>query len=348
MVLERTEPGAAPVRALEEKGRMRIRPIISVFVMITIAGAVGFVAWQRFRGPALPDSIAVANGRIEAEQVQIATKLAGRVSQVLADEGQTVEAGAVVARMDATELEHELHAAEAQVRRAEKARVQAEASIAQRKSERKYAQQELQRAVDLHDKGFFTTSKLDEKRTLADTAESAYETAVAGLDAAKDEVTAGRAEVERLQSLINDTVLVAPRRGRIEYKLAESGEVLAVGQRVFTLLDLTDVYMTVFLPSSAAGRLALNDEARLILDPIPQYVIPAKVTFVAAEAQFTPKSVETAEEREKLMFRVKLTIAPDLLKQYESRVKTGVRGLAYVRVKRDTPWPENLAVKLPP
>ena len=80
---------------------------------------------------------------------------------------------------------------------------------------------------------------------------------------------------------------------------------------------------------------------------LPGYVFPAKVTFVATEAQFTPKTVETAEEREKLMFRVKLTIAPELRKRYENQVKTGVRGIGYVRTERDAAWPDSLAVKLP-
>jgi HlyD family secretion protein len=156
-----------------------------------------------------------------------------------------------------------------------------------------------------------------------------------------------QAEIVRIESLIADTVLKAPVSGRVQYRLAQPGEVLAAGAPVLTLLDLTDVYMTVFLPASAAGPLALGSEARLILDPVPQYVIPATVSFVASEAQFTPKSVETAEERDKLMFRVKLSIAPALLKQYEKQVKTGVRGVAYVRVGQEAAWPDNLAVKLP-
>jgi HlyD family secretion protein len=76
-------------------------------------------------------------------------------------------------------------------------------------------------------------------------------------------------------------------------------------------------------------------------------VFPAKVTFVATEAQFTPKTVETPEEREKLMFRMKLTIDPELRKKYEYQVKTGIRGIGYVRSNPDTPWPDKLAVKLP-
>ena len=114
-----------------------------------------------------------------------------------------------------------------------------------------------------------------------------------------------------------------------------------------TILDLTDVYMTVFLPAADAGRLAVGDEARIILDPVPDYVIPAKVSFVAADAQFTPKTVETTDERAKLMFRVKLKIDAQVLQQFYTRVKTGVRGLGFVRTKADLEWPPELQVKLP-
>ncbi len=122
---------------------------------------------------------------------------------------------------------------------------------------------------------------------------------------------------------------------------------LGAGGRVATLLDLGDVYMTVFLPAADAGTLPIGAEARLVLDPIPQFTIPAAVSFVAPEAQFTPKTVETHDERADLMFRVKLQISPLLLKQHEQQVKTGVRGVAYVRVRQAAAWPDGLAVKLP-
>jgi HlyD family secretion protein len=105
--------------------------------------------------------------------------------------------------------------------------------------------------------------------------------------------------------------------------------------------------MTVFLPAADAGRLAVGDEARIILDPVPDYVIPAKVSFVAADAQFTPKTVETTDERAKLMFRIKLKIDAEVLQQFYTRVKTGVRGLGFVRTKPYVEWPADLQVKLP-
>ena len=133
----------------------------------------------------------------------------------------------------------------------------------------------------------------------------------------------------------------------MQYRLAHAGEVVSAGQRILTILDLNDVYMTIYLPAEQAGRLTIGDEARTILDPIPQYVLPNTVSFVATETQFTPKSVETTEEREKLMFRVKLQGDPAVLDKYHRVVKTGVRGLGFVRTDPKIPWPADLVVKLP-
>ncbi len=180
-------------------------------------------------------------------------------------------------------------------------------------------------------------------------------TAKAGLVAARSQVVqaqsaieAAQATVERIKADLEDSVLKAPRAGRVQYRLAEPGEVLAAGGKVVSMLDLSDVYMTVFLPETTAGRLAIGAQARLVLDVAPQYVIPAKVSFVAAEAQFTPKTVETAAERQKLVFRVKAQIDPELLRKYRTRVKAGLPGVAYVQVDPNAQWPPNLEVKLPP
>ena len=167
-------------------------------------------------------------------------------------------------------------------------------------------------------------------------------------EAAEESVKAAEADVERLQAVLADLVLLSPRTGRVQYRLARAGEVVAAGQRILTILDLKDVYMTIYLPADQAGKLGIGDEARVILDPIPEFVFPATISFVATEAQFTPKSVETAEERAKLMFRVKLQADPKVLDQYHRQVKTGVRGLGFVRTDPKVPWPDNLQVKLPP
>ncbi len=129
----------------------------------------------------------------------------------------------------------------------------------------------------------------------------------------------------------------------MQYLVAQPGDVLASGGRVLNMVDLSDVHMTFFLPTAEAGRLAIGAEARLVLDALPQFAIPARITYVADVAQFTPKTVETDEERSKLMFRVRAQIAPELLRQYLEYVKTGLPGVAYVRIDPEAQWPQSVA-----
>jgi HlyD family secretion protein len=156
-------------------------------------------------------------------------------------------------------------------------------------------------------------------------------------------VEAARATIESINADITDSILTSPRDGRVQYRVAQPGEVLSAGGRVLNLVDLEDVYMTFFLPTRQAGRIAIGSEARIVLDAAPQYVIPARVSFVADVAQFTPKTVETQDEREKLMFRVKAQIPPELLRKYIQHVKTGLPGRAYVRVDPKAEWPPSLS-----
>jgi len=343
---DKSAPPAARPMPTATSRRKLLRIVAILFCIVAIAGAGGWYWWQQ-QLHALPAWITQANGRLEAEQVEIATKYPGRVAVVLAKEGDMVDAGQVVARMDTAELEAQLHSAEAKVRQAEFEQAMVEAVIVQRDSERTWAKQELDRAATLNRQGWSTGEQLDQRRNQMRSAQATYDAALAALDAVKAQIIAGQAEVARIKSQISDSVLVAPIRGRIQYKLSQPGEVLPAGGRVFTLLDLSDIYMTIFVPAHAAGLLALGDEARVTLDPVPGFVFPAKVTFVATEAQFTPKMVETAEEREKLMFRVKLSIDESIRHRYEEQVKTGLRGIGFVRTDRNAPWPDRLGVKLP-
>ena len=210
-----------------------------------------------------------------------------------------------------------------------------------------FAKSDFERGQELMKTGFITKQVFEQRKRNYDAAEAAVKTFTSQRDQAQSAIKNSEAQVERIQSIINDLTLVSPRLGRVQYQLARAGEVVAAGAPIVTILDLTDVYMTIFLPAADAGRLTIGDEARIILDPVPDYVIPAKISFVAADAQFTPKTVETKDERAKLMFRVKLKIDPQVLQQFYTRVKTGVRGMGFVRTKADVEWPADLQVKLP-
>jgi HlyD family secretion protein len=295
----------------------------------------------------MPDGIVKTNGRIEATEVDVAAKYPGRLATVSVNEGDEVTAGQVVATISSPETEAQLRGAQAQLLKAKQSLAEVVALIAQRKSDLDFARPDYERGKTLLDHGNIPQQVVDQRRNKLEAAEAGYVAANAQRDQAEAAIKAAEADVERLQSILVDLVLVSPRSGRVQYRLARAGEVVAAGQRVLTILDLNDVYMTIYLPANVAGPLMLGDEARTILDPIPQYVLPNTISFVATEAQFTPKSVETAEEREKLMFRVKLQADPQVINKYYRQVKTGVRGLGFVRTDPKIPWPAELAVKLP-
>ncbi|SLN66151.1 HlyD family secretion protein [Oceanibacterium hippocampi] len=326
---------------------MNVLRVAAVVVVLGVAaGGAGFYWWQQQRNE-LPDGFARANGRIEAERVDIALKFGGRIAEVLVREGAMVAAGERIARIDSTELEAQIRAAEAATRQARQELAQARALVVQREGELALAKADLNRTETLAARGYATREKLDQRRSKEITAAAALNTARAQVAAAEAAIEASEASVAARRADLADYSLTAPRGGRVQYRLAEPGEVLAAGGKVVTLLDLTDVYMDVYLPTDDAGRLRYGAEARLILDAAPQYVIPATVAFVASEAQFTPKYVETASEREKLTFRVKLQIPAEILGRYQEVIKTGVPGVAIVRISPEVPWPETLAVNLP-
>ena len=318
-----------------------------VLPFIAAAAVVAIALWWIFSSDELPEGLAMGNGRVEAEQIHVAAIYAGRVSEVLVREGDTVAEGQILARLDASALEAGMARMRAEAAQARSGVFEARAGIARRKAELTLAEREHRRAETLLRQGHTSEEQLDLRQSELEQAQAALEAAKAQYEAAERSVEAAGAEIKRLQVQIDDYVLKAPRDGRVQYRLAEPGEVLASGGRAVTLLDLSDVHMTIFLPSRDAGRLAVGSEARLVLDAAPEFVFPAKVSFVAADAQFTPRSVETKTERDKLMFRVEVKIDPALLRAHEERVKAGLPGVAYVRTGPDAVWPEALAPNPP-
>jgi len=329
---------------------------------LMLLALTGFL-WQRYAANRELEGLASGNGRIEAVEIDVAAKIPGRVREVLVREGELVQAGQVVARMDTSSLEAQLRQAEAELKRARSAVATARSQLAQRESERAAAQAAVeQREAELHlarqhaarssalaAEGAASRQQAEDDRARVQTASAALSAAraqvaaadaaiattraqVAGAEAAVD---AARASVQRIQADIADSILRTPRDGRVQYLVARAGEVVAAGAPMLNLIDLSDVYMTFFLPTAQAGRLALGTEVRLVLDAAPEYVIPARVSFVSDVAQFTPKTVETRSEREKLMFRVRAQIPPELLRQYIAYVKTGLPGVAYVLLDQE-------------
>jgi HlyD family secretion protein len=336
-------PAALPVPVQPSVPHRRGWPLFLLAVLL-LGGAAGGARlyWLRHIQVQIPLSISWSNGRLESDEIDISTKFAGRLAELDADEGDTVDAKQVVARMDTQDLAVLLKKAQAQVELAQKALDETNANVIQQQTQVTLASQEMERTRSLLQNGYATKELFDQRRQQVESATAALSAAKARVAQAQHALDASRSDVELNSVNIADNTLVAPRWGRIQYRLANIGEVLPAGGKVFTMLDLTYVYMDIYLPTDQAGRIKAGADARILLDAYPDRPIPAQVVFVATQAQFTPKTVETASEREKLMFRVRIRIDPKRLHAHADAIKSGVPGLAYIRTDPTVAWPDNL------
>jgi len=325
--------------------KSRAGKIIAILLLL-IASAAAYLLVSN-DSEVLPVGFVQGNGRIEAEQVEIAPTIAGRVARVLPSEGSMVVAGDVLVEMDTDELSAVLDRAKADVALARQLKAEAEALVLQRESERLRAEHELDRARALLAGENISEAIFEDRETTYHVAEAVLGAAKARVATAESQIAAAQAEVRRIAAQIEDATLVAPIPGRVLYRLAEPGEVVGAGAAILTLLSLEDVYMEVFLPAREAGLLPIGAEARIVLDVLPDFAIPASVTFVSPEAQFTPKQVETLSERVQLVFRVRVRIPEDLIAGRIEHVKTGLRGIAVIRLDSDSAWPESLNRRIP-
>lgn len=348
-----------------------MKKIIIIMAVLCAAG-LGYFAyrtWQNNSRTHIP-GIAMGNGRLEATEVDVASKISERIDKILVEDGTLVKKGQLLAQMQTNVLNAELDIAKAKHRQAitsaasAKAKIEvkkgeleaAKAVVKQKESSANNAKKRYDRAKQLlqtqaissqaydNDETIFLTTQAELAAALASEKQAVAEvnSAIADADGADANIQAMAAEVARIQADLDDSRLTAPIDGRVQYRIAEAGEVLSAGGRVLNLVDLTDVYMTFFLPEGISGKVAIGADARIVLDALPNVAIPAKISFVASSAQFTPKTVETQIERQKLMFRLRAKIAPELLKQYIEYVKTGLPGVAYVKIDPNAKWPDFL------
>jgi HlyD family secretion protein len=318
---------------------------IIAIVVVVVGGIFGYQRWKAAQS-ALPDGIASGNGRIEAKLVDIGAKEPLRIKDLLASEGDLVKPGQVLGHLDTETLEAELASNKSAALAAAKQLAVAESAIVKKQSEVKLAQTEVERTRKLVADRASSQRELDVRTTALEASKASLAQEEATLQAAKQDVETAEANVVKTQTRIDDATLVSPVLGRVLYRVAEPGEVLGPGGKALTLINLEDVYMEIFLPANEAAALKVGADARLTVDYAPGRSAAAFVSFVSPEAQFTPKQVETKSEREKLMFRVKIQAPSELVQEYVDRVKTGVRGVGYVKVNDSAVWPEWLEAGL--
>ena len=257
--------------------------VVAAAVVLVGGAAAGYVAWKQYEASQLPAGIVATNGRVEATQVDISTKIAGRVIEIVPHEGDMVSPGEVVARIDTSETGAQLDQAKAAAALARQTVATREADVASDDAQLQFANEEMRRTATLVDKGWSTHEQYDQRKQQLKSAEAALNAAKSQVDEARASVKTADAKVAELQAVVDDSTIKSPVRGRVQYRLVEPGAVLPAGGKIATVIDLSDVYTTVFLPAPLAGRLKIGDEARVVVDAYPDYVFPATVSFVAPE-----------------------------------------------------------------
>jgi len=317
-----------------------LKKTLVIAVIVIAAVGVGWYAYHRYRvkQEMKYPKFYSGNGRLEATEVYVSAKIAGRIDQIFVKEGDLVHKGDKLVQMQTNTLEAQKAATIAQIKACESNYKKSEAAVKLKENDLKYAKYKYDQQKKL-----FSTNATAEQQFKE--AETLYYNALAQLDTAKAEVLSSKAQIEvqkaelqKIEADIDDSLLIAKYDGRVQNLLAHEGEVLSAGGRVMNIIALTDVYMTFFLPTSIAGKVAEGADVKIVLDAAPEYPIPAKVTFIDPVAQFTPKSVETQVEREKLMFRIKASINPELLEKHLELVKTGMPGVAWVKLNPNAKW----------
>lgn len=327
---------------------MNTRLWIAALVVVVLGAGAYYLNLDT--GPELPEDFALGNGRVEGVQIDIVSRIAGRVESVDVLEGELVEVGQQVASIDTRLLRTQLASAKAQVASAEAQTASAAANVVQAEATLALAAISLDRTRELNERGTSTDAQLDASESEHAVAEANLQAAKASLHAQEALAEVSRAAVEEAQTNIEDATLVAPRPGRVLYRLVEPGEMVASGGQVVSMVDLGNIYLEFYLSELDAHRIAIGNEARIKLDIAPDFVVPAQVSFVSPVSQFTPSQVETEDTRAELVFRVRVRIAEELVKERIQMIKTGMRAVVYVRLTSPEPseWPDYLTVNIPP
>jgi HlyD family secretion protein len=290
--------------------------------------AAGFLAGACRKGD--DAGTIVASGHVEATEVLVSTKVAGTIEGLAVDEGATVAAGQELARIDTTDTRLALDAARAERAQAEAelrlrlagSRVEdvreAKSQVVRAEVDLAGAQQDLDRMEGLLSAGSGTTKARDDARTRRDAAAAALEAARQRLrrleagfrpeekDAARARLQSTDARIAQLEQQLKDAVVASPVAGVVTEKLAEKGELAARGTGIVVVTDLANAWLNAYVAEPDLGRLRLGEEAEVVTDD--GQARKGRVSFVASRAEFTPKNVQTRDERVKLVYRIKVAL----------------------------------------
>lgn len=304
-----------------------------VLVLLAVAGGIGAYYYSSSAGKE-PAGLTLF-GNVEVTEVDLGFKTPGRVAEVLTDEGLSVKKGDIIAKLESSELESSVAQAQAGLDEAnERLREisagsrrqeisQASASAAQAKAELDKAEKELRRAVFLHDSGAISAQKLEDAQKGRDVSFNMYRKSSEAHSLAvegprKESILAAQARVRQAEAALSlagerlkDATLYSPVSGIILRRNMEPGESAGAGAPVVTVGDLKNPWVRVYVKENRLNTVKIGQRAFVSVDSYPGRVFEGTVSYIASEAEFTPKNIQTKEERVKLVFAVKVAVKND-------------------------------------
>ncbi len=309
----------------------RRRIIILIVLVVVIVAALAFWVTRRDRD----DGALVVAGTVEATQARLAFETGGRIVEILPREGQTVQAGEPLARIDDAELQAKRRQAAAAVQgasvqlaelengfRSEEV-AQAAAAVNAAAERHEDASRDVERTRALREGGAVSPEALQKAETAAGVAAAQLRQAREQLDLMRrgprrEKIDAARAQLEQARAAeqaaaatLVDTVIRAPHAGVVTVRHREPNEIVAPGQPVLTVMNPGDRWVRIYVPENRIGAVHLGDAASIRSDTFPGKEYRGRVVFISPEAEFTPKSVQTTEERVRLVYAVKVRIEGD-------------------------------------
>jgi HlyD family secretion protein len=307
---------------------------VIVVVVVLLAAAAGYAAWRALRSEE-PAGVLVASGTVEATDARLGFQVPGRLAEVAVREGDEVAAGQLLARLDPATAQARRDQAAAQVaaagaqladlvagaRRQEIA--EARAAVTAAGDRQTDARRDLARTRMLHEGGALPREAFDKAELAVDLttsqltqAEERLRLLEAGprrerVEAQRAAVTQAEAALAGAETALADLELAAPFAGVVTVRHREPGEVVAAGQPALTLLDLDDRWVKIYVPEDRVGAVSLGAHAAITTDTYPGRRFDGAVRFIASEAEFTPKTVQTSEERVRLVYAVEVRVTGD-------------------------------------
>ncbi len=313
------------VRDWVKAGWTKPRAWLIAIAFITVGVAAYFergTLYDWVAGPRAAATIQVS-GNIEAHQSVLGFKtVQSRIVELPFDEGQWVDKDTLIARLDDSDYRQQvainqaaLDVQERQLAAAEQDLAAAEQTVASDAADLAFRQQEFDRAATLLKQGSGTVEQRDQTYAALRQSTAAHERDVALRNAAARQVELAKASIESAQAtlkmsqiVLGYTVLRAPFSGVIQVRQAELGEIMVPGTPVVTLADLDHVWLRAYINETDIGKVRYGQEADVTTDTYPGKIYKGRVSFISANAEFTPKSVETHAERVTLVYRIRIDI----------------------------------------